>query len=302
MKVLRVLVPLLFAAAASAQTNHTFLSSSGDDLNPCTHLLPCRSWSSAVSKTVREGDVTPLESAGYGAVTITSSVTLDGGPYFAASHGIGSDSIVINITDFAADPAATVVLRNLTIEGLGDGLNGIRILSAKKVIIENCRIYGFRGGTGRGISIETLAPNLAVFINNCTISGNTGQGIYSLGAGTGATALSVENTRIVQNGSSAIDMVGNTRATVVGCALNENGSAGVFAEAASTDADVAHTSFEHNIIAASALNGASIRLFDSVLTHNFVSINGNVLSHGNNAVVNNNVNPLPALLPPPAMQ
>ncbi|HKO58534.1 MAG TPA: right-handed parallel beta-helix repeat-containing protein [Thermoanaerobaculia bacterium] len=303
---MRIFAAFLFLSAlslaASAQTTHTFIASSGDDLNPCTHTLPCRTWGGAVPKTLKEGGITPLDSAGFGTLTITNSITIDGGPFFAGSHGIGSDSITINITDFVNDPAATVTLRNLNIVGAGNALNGVRILSARKVVIENCRIYGFRAGTGRGIDIQTSVPNLAVFVSNCTISGNSGQGIYSSGAGSGATALSVEDSKIVQNGASAIDMVANTRATVVRCGLNENGSAGVFAEAASTDADVSHTSFQHNIIAASALNGASIRLFDSVLTHNFVSINGNVLSHGNNAVVNNNVNPLPALLPTPALQ
>ncbi|HKO57391.1 MAG TPA: hypothetical protein VJ276_16065, partial [Thermoanaerobaculia bacterium] len=67
-----------------------------------------------------------------------------------------------------------------------------------------------------------------------------------------------------------------------------------FAEAGTTDADVAYTLIGHNVVGASALNGAAVRLYNSSMTHNAVSINGNVLSHQNNAVVNNTTNTLPA--------
>jgi len=88
----------------------------------------------------------------------------------------------------------------------------------------------------------------------------------------------------------------------VRCSLNENGSAGVVTEAATTDADIFSTAMDHNVIAASALSGSTIRLYGSQLTHNVVSVSGNVLSHGNNAVVNNTFNNLPTLLPAPTQQ
>ncbi|MBV9495744.1 MAG: right-handed parallel beta-helix repeat-containing protein, partial [Acidobacteria bacterium] len=204
-----------------------------------------------------------MDSAGYDGITITHSITLDGGPYFATSHLPFSNSIVINITDFANDPNATVILRNLKIAGYADGTTGIRILSAKRVIIENCKIYNFRNGVGRGIDINTIVPNLSVSIINSTISGNSAQGIYSHSGAASPVTLAIEDTRIVQNDSSAIDLHAMTKATVVRCALNQNGSAGIYAEVASTDADVANTSMEHNIIAVSAGSGASVRLFGS---------------------------------------
>lgn len=302
MRLVRILAVLLFASSAFAQINNTFVSYTGNDSDPCTHPLPCRTFAAALSKTVRGGAITPLDSAGYGTLNITNSITIDGGPYFATMHGPGLDSIVINITDFVNDPNATVILRNLEIAGYENGTTGIRILSAKKVIIENCKIYAFRNGAARGIDINTIVPNLSVSILDSTISGNGAQGIYSHSGAASPVTLAIEDTRIVQNDSSAIDLHAMTKATVVRCALNQNGSAGLYAEVASTDADVANTSMEHNIIAVSAGSGASVRLSGSSLTHNVTSVAGNVLSHGNNAIVNNTFNTLPALLPPPAMQ
>jgi len=296
------LLILSFASIASAQATRTWVSGVGADDNPCSRTAPCKTFAGAITKTARKGLINTVDPGGFGTVTITKSVTIDGGPFHAGVLAAGTQGIIINITDFVADPTATVILRNLDIEGGGSGLNGIRILSAKKVVIENCRIFGFTAGTGRGIDLQTSVANLAVFLNNVTINNNTGQGIFASGAGGGATQLVVEDTKIVENGSSAIDLSANVKATVQRCSLNQNGSAGVFVEAGTTDADIAFTAFEHNVIAVSVLAGGSARLYNSHITHNSTSVSGNVLSHGNNAVVNNGVNNLPTLLPAPALQ
>jgi hypothetical protein len=299
--ILPLLVLIFSATAASAQTR-TWVSGVGDDLNPCSRTAPCKTFAGAHSKTGMNGIINVLDPGGYGTINITKSLTIDGGPFLSGLLSSGTTGVTVNILDFVADPNATVTLRNLDIEGGNTGLRGVRILSAKKVILENCKIFGFRGSPGIGVDVNTTVANVQVVLRNCTIHGNLAQGVRINGAGAGATVLDVDTTAILQNGSSAIDLIANGKATVGNCQLSENGSAGVFAEAATTDADISYTKINHNIIGVSSLNGASVRLYNSTITHNSTSVSGTVQSHGNNAVVNNGVNNLPAVLPAPALQ
>src|SRR6185436_1527888 len=78
-----------------------------------------------------------------------------------------------------------VTLRNLSINGVSTTAgSGVRFVSGKTLIVENCRIFGFTGtsGTaGRGISVElTSASPKNVFvtdtnITNCTVGIRIGQ-------------------------------------------------------------------------------------------------------------------------------
>lgn len=302
MKAVRITIVALailsLATIASAQATRTWISATGADANPCSRTAPCLTYASAISKTATGGIINSIDSSSGGAVTITKSILIDSSPDFGHILGSGTNGIIINITD-PADTASTVIIRGIDIHGAGTGFDGIRILSAKKVIIENCRIERF---TGQGIDIVSAVANTQVIIRNCRISNNTSQGISATFSASGSTVLNVDSCEISQNGSSAVDLIANAKAVVSNSNIVQNGSAGVFAEQNTTDADVSFTKLEQNIIAASALNGASIRLYNSQLTHNNTSINGNVLSHGNNAVINNTTNTLPALVPPPSLQ
>ncbi len=285
---------LSISTIANAQATRTWVSGVGDDVNPCSRTAPCKTFAGAISKTARNGIINVIDPGGFGTVTITKSITIDGQPFMAGVLAAGTNGFNVNVTDFVNDPDATVILRNLDIEGIGSGFIGVNVLSAKKVIVENCKIYGFRAGTARGIHMNTTVANIQLLVKGCTITNNGQQGMGLTGAAAGAAVVHVTDSTISMNGSSAIDLIANAKATVTRCELTQNGSAGVFAEAGTTDADVAYTAFEHNVVGASALNGAAVRLYNSVMTHNAVSINGNVLSHQNNAVVNNQTNTLPA--------
>jgi hypothetical protein len=51
----------------------------GDDTNPCTRTMPCKTWVGAIAQTAAGGEIDALDAGGFGAVTITKSITLDGG-------------------------------------------------------------------------------------------------------------------------------------------------------------------------------------------------------------------------------
>src|SRR5947209_4470364 len=131
---------LLGASLASAQASRTWVSGVGDDVNPCSRTAPCKTFAGAISKTAAGGEIDALDPAGYGAVTITKAITIDGGGGQVASVLVsGTNGIQVQ----AGATTDTVILRNLRINGIGSGLNGIRFLSGKQLIVENCDVFGF---------------------------------------------------------------------------------------------------------------------------------------------------------------
>src|SRR5918911_3060118 len=120
-----VLVALALPSSASAQATRTWVSGVGDDANPCSRTAPCKTFAGAISKTANGGEINCLDPGGFGGVTITKSLTIkchytEGGVLVS-----GTNAIVIN-----AAATDSVTLRGLDINGLGTGLNGVRILSA----------------------------------------------------------------------------------------------------------------------------------------------------------------------------
>src|SRR5689334_25262242 len=120
---------LALATAAQAQATRTWVSGVGDDLNPCSRTAPCKTFAGAISKTSKDGEISVLDPGGYGAVTITKSIYING------THGAGYGSILhtlttginINITD-VNDVRKAVRLRALDLNGASTGVNGISIL------------------------------------------------------------------------------------------------------------------------------------------------------------------------------
>src|SRR5215468_7208489 len=75
-----ILTIIIMAGAtfASAQATRTWVSGVGDDVNPCSRTAPCKTFAGAISKTAAGGEISVLDPGGYGAVTITKSITISG--------------------------------------------------------------------------------------------------------------------------------------------------------------------------------------------------------------------------------
>src|SRR5690348_12868822 len=128
---LTLLMICLWSSAAQAQATRTWVSGVGDDANPCSRTAPCKTFAGAISKTATGGEIDALDPGGFGAVTITKTITIDGGGGQVASvlASGGTNGIVV-----AAGASDIVTLRNLRINGVegtpsGGGLNGIRYVS-----------------------------------------------------------------------------------------------------------------------------------------------------------------------------
>jgi len=87
-------------AVAEAQATRTWVSGVGDDANPCSRTAPCKTFAGAISKTAPGGEINALDPAGYGAVMITKSITIDGGGTLAsilASGGINGIVVMLRL-------------------------------------------------------------------------------------------------------------------------------------------------------------------------------------------------------------
>jgi len=180
---------VLMTAAVANAAQRTFVSAvSGSDSNPCSRLSPCRSFSAAIAVTDAGGEVIVLDSGGYGAVTITQSVSLISplGVY-AGISGFTGAAIEVSA------PGGSVSLRGLFLNGQG-GTTGITVTDANTTHIENVVVSGF---TGNGIEV---VGGSATFIKDAIVRNCAGgSGIY-VGPVSGSTHMSVDGVRLDYNG------------------------------------------------------------------------------------------------------
>ena len=181
------------AVSAYGQASRTWVSGTGDDAFPCSRTAPCKTFTGAFSRTATNGEISVLDPGGFGAVTITRSVTIDGRGATGVIFANLTTGVTINLTD-PADSAKTVRLRGLSINGGGSGLAGIKVVAAKRVSIEETVIDGF---THDGVSVAA-ADSVRVFLQAVTIRNIVGTGLSVSGAGNW-TAIS--GVTLVYNGT-----------------------------------------------------------------------------------------------------
>src|SRR3954465_10087528 len=113
-----MLVPLALTTSASAQATRTWVSGVGDDANPCSRTAPCKTFAGAISKTATNGEINCIAPGGFGAVTVTKSITIDCHEVFGSILNAGTNGINIAFDSFAGtDVRKTVNLRNINFNG-----------------------------------------------------------------------------------------------------------------------------------------------------------------------------------------
>jgi hypothetical protein len=213
---------------AQAQASRTWVSGVGDDANPCSRTAPCKTWAGAISKTAACGEIDALDPGGFGAVTITKSITLDGSGTFASILASLVNGIIIN-----AASTDVVTIRGISINGFCNGINGINILQAKTVNVEDCVIFRFN--TGNGITVnETNDLNLNV--RNTVIRDNTLDGINTTSSG-GTVKVTLEKVSLTGN-ANGLHARQSTRAVANNCNFSNNTTNGVFSDATSAFATI----------------------------------------------------------------
>jgi hypothetical protein len=279
MKVLFVV--LLWAGLAGAQASRTWVSGVGDDANPCSRTAPCKTFAGAISKTAAGGEIDALDPAGYGALTITKAITIDGGGGQVASVLVsGTNGIVVQ-----AGASDVVIIRNLRINGIGTGINGIRWLAGKALTVENCNIFGF---TTNGIDIAKADGGKA-FIHNTVVQNVGGDGI-SVVSSTTNTSVDIDGSRF-DLGTLGVFAGSFSRITVTNSIASGNASAGFIASATTGTAElnITNSTSSNNItgVQAGAGTAASTVRISNVTLHDnlnglLVAANGTLKSFGNN--------------------
>lgn len=175
---------LMLPAAASALASRTWVSGVGDDANPCSRTAPCKTFAGAYAQTAPGGEIDALDPGGFGTLTITHAITIDGGGgQVASSLASGTAGFVVN-----AAPSDHVILRNLRINGLsGSGTTGIDFIAGGSLRIENSQIFGFGQS---GVTDASSTPNSSLVVANTNVTDNGGDGVFVVPpAGVSAQAL-----------------------------------------------------------------------------------------------------------------
>jgi hypothetical protein len=303
MKLILALTIMAFAGAAHAQATRTWVSGVGDDANPCSRTAPCKTFAGAISKTATGGEINALDDGGFGTVTITKPITIEGGGHIASVLNSGTTGVIIN-TPGAND---LVILRNIEINGAGTGLRGINVISCKRLVVENVHIYNQSAASpnGQGIFIGGTTTTQLVSIRHCQIDKNSTQGVMSSPSSLGVNGVDISDSTIEHNAASGIELTGTGSKLILSRSfVNYNGGSGVALDNASADAHIASSFLNFNVIGVSTTNGVA-QLFANQISHNQISVSvsgGSVQTHGNNAIMNNVTNTLPTATSPAGTQ
>src|SRR5882672_400195 len=222
------LFPLIASAPASAQATRTWVSGVGDDVNPCSRTAPCKTFAGAISKTAPGGEMDCIDPGGFGSVTITKALTIDGTGTFAGILNALTNGVIVN-----AGASDIVTLRAISINGGGGsgGVNGIRFLAGKALNVINCVI---QSGSGNGIDVAlNTASEAQLFVTDCVIKKWAGDGISIANAQGGAVRFAIMRTSSTENGNGLHVKGANSLGTARHCIFALNATNGVFADAVS---------------------------------------------------------------------
>jgi hypothetical protein len=278
-------------APAQAQASRTWVSGVGDDVNPCSRTAPCKTFAGAISKTQVNGEINCLDPGGFGAVTITKSITIDCIWIPGSILNAGFNAVNIPFDNFGADVRKQVRLRGLNMQGADSGTNGVRItggatITGGIVTIEDVLIDGNFAGTARGVTDERQGAG-ELHILNTTIRNNGGTGIVVQAAlNTSGVFATISNVRVINNGSGAF-FNSSATAVITNSVLSGNTNAGVDVENSANVTVVKSVLSKNGANGLFTSGGGTVQVGDSTIAYNGTQASGGWLSYGNNRVVGN---------------
>jgi hypothetical protein len=282
------------ATSAHAQATRTWVSGVGNDADPCSRTAPCKTFSGAFTKTAAGGEINCLDPGGFGAVTITKSLTISC-PYTEGGALAGGTGITVNM------PATTDVafIRGLDIFGVSPPTHGIRMVNNGSLHVEDSVIRRFNAASSFGMSIQPTGA-ARIYLTNVTVanngSGATGGGILVQPTGaSGSAKIYMNDVRVHNNANNALSLnttgnasvagvsavisnssfVGSTFGILVTTALGtgpavamvtntdvfDNGGVGIRADGAAARARVRLSTITGNSTGVSTLNGGAVASF-----------------------------------------
>lgn len=219
-----------------------FVASTGSDANDGSRASPKRSFQAAHDAVAAKGEIVALDTAGYGAVTITKSVAVVVPPGVAGFVTVNGASNAISIQAGGTD---VISIRGLILEGGAANSGGAGILanSFGTLDVQDTTIRNFynglnmapsgdahllfRGGTIRdvqyGLVAQTYTASIDAVVTDLSINNAAQAGIYVFAGGNGPAAKVTTKRCVVTNTKYAIETVTNTSTIVVDdCTLSGN--------------------------------------------------------------------------------
>jgi hypothetical protein len=282
------------ASLARAQATRTWVSGVGDDVNPCSRTAPCKTYAGAISKTATNGEINSIDPGGFGAITITKSITIDGTGTFSSILASGTTGIVINLTA-SPDPLKTVRLRGISINGTGSGtrsgLRGINVSSANasavRLSVEDMIIDGF---VNEGILFNSNGGNLTIF--NSSIRNNGTAGLKADSNGASLVFVTIGNSHLDHNVQEGVRFEDSVRGTMnFSTASNNNLNGVTVISTVASQLEVANSTIANNgqngvfsINATSTIRIAQNEIINNVSNGLAILSNGQLCSNKQNRI------------------
>jgi hypothetical protein len=282
LRVAFVLAALLMAAqATNALVTRTWVSGVGNDANPCSRTAPCKTFAGAFIKTTAGGEISALDPGGYGAITIDKAITINGDGTLGGIVASFTTGITVN-----AGVEDRVVLRNISINGGGNGINGVRYIAGKSLVLDNVTISGF---TTRGIDMN-LTNNGDLFVRNTHIT-KVPTGVF-VATTVGLARATLDHLHL-EGLTNGIDAGANSRVNISNSVITGNASNGVLANSATARIAVNNCQVSFNNVAGinASVAGSITRLSNNDINNNISGVTigaGTVQSAGNNRTSGNN--------------
>ena len=284
LKILTFLVFVFaFASIAQAQATRTWVSGVGDDVNPCSRTAPCKTFAGAISKTATNGEINCLDPGGYGAVTITKSITIDCEDTQGSILASLTNGVIVNSS------TAAVRLRGISINGAGNGINCVRVIAAASLVLDEVVCFGF---SQHGVSVENSSGAFGLVVLNSSFRNNTGNGINTFVTGTGSATVAVDSSLFAFN-NIGVNLGAAAKGSVRDSTLSNNSGQGVRADGATSSLSASNNQVVHNGTGILSANGAVVRIGANLVSFNTTGLNGagaTLCSFGSNFVDGNTGN------------
>ena len=232
-----------------AQATKIFVASTGNDANDGSRGAPKRNFQAAHDAVAVGGEVVALDTAGYGALSITKSVGITAP---AGITGFITTSGATNGVTINAGASDVVSLRGLTINAVNTtgGPFGILLTNVGTLNVSECTVSGylsglvcsntsaaatvtvsasaFRAQSANGVVISAFsAAAVNLVLADCEIAFNGAIGLNVSASSTSGVAQRVEvhRTAVVGNPTTGISIAGaNNSATIQSCTISANGN------------------------------------------------------------------------------
>lgn len=277
-------------AFAQTATAKIFVASSGSDSNDGSRNSPKRSFQAAHNAIGPGGEIVVLDTAGYGAVSISKDLII------AVPPGVNGFVTPTSGAGITVGSGLKVTLRGLIIEAGAANLNvGVSVASGTSLVLDGCTISGFGNSSSQlstgGIVVDTSnaigtlslydttitncsgcaiclgffgnPTDWVVIVDRCKITANR-VGLFFPTNG----KVTVRNTVVANQFGNGIQAGGygssSVRVNVEYCVVTGNGATGI-----------------------AASSSANVTVSNTAITGNFTGVSGGPQTFGNNQLANN---------------